>query len=145
MSLFETTVSPPECYEDAHLSIDFRRQSVRLDGVRVSLPRKEFDLLAFLVRHAGELSPREALLMAVWGYGAQIHTRTLDVHIRRLRQNLGRYGKLYIETIFGVGYRFQPCRAQVAIEEPDTSSALVLGATAAASQWRWKMEGNTTN
>jgi DNA-binding response OmpR family regulator len=65
-----------------------------------------------LVQNAGEIIPREALLWRVWGYSMQIRTRTLDVHIRRLRKKLGSYSEQYIETIFGVGYRFQPYRAQ---------------------------------
>ncbi|HEX3747346.1 MAG TPA: helix-turn-helix domain-containing protein [Bryobacteraceae bacterium] len=72
------------------------------------LTRKEYDLLSLLVRHAGEIIPREALLMQVWGYGGDIRTRTLDVHVRRLRKKLGGYADHYIETIFGIGYRFQP-------------------------------------
>ena len=75
------------------------------------MTRKEYDLLALLVQHAGEIIPREALLMQVWGYGAEIRTRTLDVHVRRLRKKLGGYADQYIETIFGIGYRFQPFHA----------------------------------
>jgi DNA-binding response OmpR family regulator len=52
-------------------------------------------------------------LLRVWGYSTQIRTRTLDVHIRRLRKKLGPYAETYIETIFGIGYRFQPYRAHV--------------------------------
>ena len=51
------------------------------------------------------------LLMRVWGYSSEIRTRTLDVHVRRLRKKLGAYADRYIETIFGVGYRFQPFHA----------------------------------
>ena len=54
----------------------------------MTLTRKEYDLLALLVQHAGEIIPREALLMQVWGYSAEIRTRTLDVHVRRLRKKL---------------------------------------------------------
>ncbi len=100
---------PP--YGDEHLSIDFETQCASLDSVPMSLTRKEYDLLALLVQHAGEIIPRDALLMRVWGYGAEIRTRTLDVHVRRLRKKLGNYADLYIETIFGIGYRFQPFHA----------------------------------
>lgn len=99
------------CYQDPHLFVDFQSETVRLDGQAVYLTNKEFALLAFLARRAGDLVSRTALLTAVWNYSLGARTRTLDVHIRRLRRNLGRYGKVYIETIFGVGYRFQPRRA----------------------------------
>src|SRR5437016_13088028 len=98
-------------YRDEHLSLDFNQQAAILDSERMTLTRKEYDLLALLVQHAGEIIPREALLMQVWGYGADIRTRTLDVHVRRLRKKLGGYADQYIETIFGIGYRFQPYRA----------------------------------
>src|SRR5215813_8142410 len=98
-------------YRDEHLQLDFAQQAVVLDAERMTLTRKEYDLLALLVQHAGEIIPREALLMQVWGYGAEIRTRTLDVHVRRLRKKLGGYADQYIETIFGIGYRFQPYRA----------------------------------
>ncbi|HKW98958.1 MAG TPA: winged helix-turn-helix domain-containing protein [Bryobacteraceae bacterium] len=114
MDTFLSAIPTVEPYEDYHLRIDFDRDEVRLDGVFLRLPRKEIDLLGFLVRRSGQLISRETLLLAIWGYGAQIRTRTLDVHIRRLRKNLGRYGKMYIETVFGIGYRFQPCRTALA-------------------------------
>jgi len=98
-------------YRDEHLVLDYEHQSATLDNERMSLTRKEYDLLSLLVRHAGEIIPREALLMQVWGYGAEIRTRTLDVHVRRLRKKLGGYADQYIETIFGIGYRFQPFHA----------------------------------
>jgi len=104
--------APAGNYSDAHLFIDFGRETVLLDGTPVKLTCKSFCLLGFLVRHPGELIPREALLQFIWGYGAGIRTRTLDVHIRRLRKHLGSYANTYIETIFGVGYRFQPCRTR---------------------------------
>lgn len=98
-------------YRDEHLVIDFEHQSATLDNERMPLTRKEYDLLSLLVRHAGEIIPRDALLLQVWGYGAEIRTRTLDVHVRRLRKKLGGYADQYIETIFGIGYRFQPFHA----------------------------------
>src|SRR5438105_13182959 len=101
--------APP--YRDEHLSMDFAQQAVILDAERMTLTRKEYDVLALLVQHAGEIIPREALLMRVWGYGSDIRTRTFDVHVRRLRKKLGSYADQYIETIFGIGYRFQPFHA----------------------------------
>jgi len=104
-----TNHTPP--YRDEHLALDFDQHFAALDTERMSLTRKEYDLLSLLVRHAGEIIPREALLMQVWGYGAEIRTRTLDVHVRRLRKKLGAYADRYIETVFGIGYRFQPYHA----------------------------------
>ena len=98
-------------YRDDHMEFDFSSHVVHLDATTVSLTHKEHALLALMVQHAGEIVPRVALLERVWGYGADIRTRTLDVHIRRLRIKLGIYAQRYIETIFGVGYRFQPYRS----------------------------------
>jgi len=97
-------------YRDEHLEIDFERGSVSLDSKTMTLTRKEYELLALLAANAGEIVPRDVLLMKVWGYSREIRTRTLDVHIRRLRKKLGVYGERYIETIFGTGYRFQRFR-----------------------------------
>ena len=58
-------------YRDEHLAMDFAQQAVILDSERMTLTRKEYDLLALLVQHAGEIIPRDALLMQVWGYGAR--------------------------------------------------------------------------
>jgi len=96
-------------YQDRHLSVDFREQVVVLDGNRLVLRKKEFDLLALLVQNAGQVVPRQSLLSLVWGYNGDVRTRTLDVHVRRLRSKLGCHADRYIETIFGIGYRFQPC------------------------------------
>jgi DNA-binding response OmpR family regulator len=107
---------PP--YVDEHLSIDFEQQSACIDSTQMTLTRKEYDLLALLVQHAGEIIPRDALLLRVWGYGGDIRTRTLDVHVRRLRKKLGSYADQYIETIFGIGYRFQPFHAPRFFQAP---------------------------
>src|SRR5262249_54254701 len=104
-------INQTQIYRDEHLSLDFDRQFVSLDSQRLTLTRKEYELLALLIQHAGEIIPRDALLMRVWGYGSEIRTRTLDVHVRRLRKKLGGYADQYIETIFGIGYRFQPYKA----------------------------------
>jgi DNA-binding response OmpR family regulator len=98
----------PTIYSDAHLTVDFEKQTATLDTRPMTLTKKEYELLALLVRYAGEIVPREEQLMRVWGYSTQIRTRTLDVHIRHLRRKLGVYAERYIETIFGIGHRFQP-------------------------------------
>ena len=115
-------------YCDEHLTLDFTRQAVALDSERMILTRKEYDLLALLVQHAGEIIPRNALLLQVWGYGADIRTRTLDVHVRRLRKKLGGYADQYIETIFGIGYRFQPFHAPRFFPAQSVNPVIALGA-----------------
>src|SRR5215467_5629798 len=115
-------------YRDEHLSIDFESQAATLDSELMTLTRKEYDLLSLLVQHAGEIIPREALLMQVWGYGAEIRTRTLDVHVRRLRKKLGAYAEQYIETIFGIGYRFQPFHAPRFFQSIVKQPAIAIGA-----------------
>ena len=106
----EMTLNTQCRYQDAHLDVDFNRKVLTLDSLCLVLTRKENELLSLLVQNAGEIVPREVLLMRVWGYSNQIRARTLDVHIRRLRTKLGSYSGQYIETIFGIGYRFQPFR-----------------------------------
>jgi DNA-binding response OmpR family regulator len=97
-------------YQDEHCFVDFTARRAIIDSRALALTTKEYDLFATLTANAGEIVPRETLLSDIWGYGPDIRTRTLDVHIRRLRKKLGHYGDVYIETIFGVGYRFQPFR-----------------------------------
>ncbi len=95
-------------YEDSHLQIDFADMRVVCDGDSVKLTRKEFALLSVLAKSAGRVATRQQLLDNVWGYQYFGDTRTLDVHIRRLRQKLGGCGDA-IETVVGVGYRFAGC------------------------------------
>lgn len=95
-------------YEDAHLMIDFSDMRVTCDGAPVKLTKKEFALLSELTRGAGRVLTRQQLLDNVWGYAHYGDTRTLDVHIRRLRQKLGTCGDC-IETMIGIGYRFTGC------------------------------------
>ena len=111
MVSLQTISSEHDLYQDVHLVVDYRRRVAALDARQMQLTRKEYELLEVLVQNAGEIVPREALLMRIWGYSNEIRTRTLDVHIRRLRKKLGRLGSQYIETIFGIGYRFQSYRA----------------------------------
>ena len=111
MDSIQITANKTPRYQDAHLELDFSRGLAALDAHRLVLTRKEYELLSLLVENAGEIVPREVLLMRIWGYSNQIRTRTLDVHIRRLRTKLASYSREYIETIFGIGYRFQPFHA----------------------------------
>jgi DNA-binding response OmpR family regulator len=107
MESFQESSMKVESYEDEHLAVDFSAKIVLLDQKPMMLKLKEYELLALLVQHSGEVVPRHALLRQVWGYSTKLRTRTLDVHVVRLRKKLGPYAGRYIETIFGVGYRFQ--------------------------------------
>lgn len=95
-------------YEDTRLAIDFADMRVVCEGAGVKLTRKEFALLSTLAKRSGRVATRQQLLDDVWGYQYFGDTRTLDVHIRRLRQKLGNCGDC-IETVVGVGYRFIGC------------------------------------
>jgi DNA-binding response OmpR family regulator len=92
-------------YEDQNLSVDFEDMRVKCGGSDVKLTRKEFALLEHLIKNAGRVAARQQLLDNVWGYSYFGDTRTLDVHIRRLRQKMGDCARC-IETVVGVGYRF---------------------------------------
>ena len=102
----------PQVYQDEHLSIDSNHEAVVLDQEKLVLTRKEYQLLTMLAANAGRVMHREYLLEKIWNYGKGIRTRTLDVHIRRLRRKLGNTGDRYIETVFGVGYRFRASHEQ---------------------------------
>lgn len=125
MSIFNL---PVQTYRDEHLAVDFDHRLAVLDSKRLILTRKEYELLALLVQHAGEIVPRDALLLRVWGYGVGIRTRTLDVHVRRVRKKLGEYAEQYVETIFGIGYRFQPYRAARTFHPEFGKTAMAMGA-----------------
>jgi DNA-binding response OmpR family regulator len=76
-------------------------------GEKLDLTPREFDLLAFLARHPGRALTRDELLRKVWGYDYVGETRTVDVHVRRLRAKLGEHHAL-IETVLGAGYKLIP-------------------------------------
>jgi DNA-binding response OmpR family regulator len=111
--LRRTDESAAARYEDGRMTIDFGDMRVVCDGAAVKLTRKEFGLLAALARAAGRVATRQQLLDTVWGYEYYGDTRTLDVHIRRLRQKLDDCGDC-IETVVGIGYRFKGCAAKEA-------------------------------
>ena len=86
------------------LSVNKTRHEVKVNGEVVTLTLKEFDLLCLLVENKGKVLTRDQLLNSVWGYEFDGESRTVDVHIRTLRQKLGVCGDL-IETVRGVGYK----------------------------------------
>jgi two-component system alkaline phosphatase synthesis response regulator PhoP len=98
---------PP--FDDGTLLINFDDMRVLCTGGEVKLTRKEFALLTTLVKNQNRVATRQRLLDEVWGQDYYGDTRTLDVHVRRLRQKLGECA-VYIETVVGVGYRFNAGR-----------------------------------
>jgi two-component system alkaline phosphatase synthesis response regulator PhoP len=89
----------------AGIVIDKERYVVYKDGVELSLPKKEFELLALLASQPGRVFTRENILSSVWGNDVIVGDRTIDVHIRKLREKLG---DDFFKTIKGVGYKFEP-------------------------------------
>ena len=79
---------------------------VQVLGKEIFFPKKEFEVLLYLARRAGEVVTRESLLNAVWGSDVQVIDRTVDVHVRKIREKLGKHNE-YLETIKGVGYRLR--------------------------------------
>lgn len=100
--------SSAKTYEDDHLMIDFADIRTVCNGSKIKLTNKEFSLLSVLAKGTNRVITRQQLLDSVWGYSYYGDARTLDVHIRRLRQKLGDCGDC-IETVVGVGYRFTGC------------------------------------
>lgn len=90
------------------LTIDFSKYEVIFKGSVLDLAYKEYELLKFLAAHPGKVFTREALLDKVWGYNYYGGTRTVDVHIRRLRSKIEDERHTYIDTVRNVGYRFAP-------------------------------------
>lgn len=90
--------------ETSGVHIDVKKHQVTVDGREISLTLKEFELLEKLMRNQGIVLTRDQLLTEIWGYDFDGETRTVDVHIRTLRQKLGEKGEI-IQTVRGVGYR----------------------------------------
>ncbi len=88
------------------LTLDSERFEVKVEGEEIQLTALEFRLLKFLFENKGRVATRDILLDRVWGYDAELNTRTVDTHIKRLREKLKAAGD-YIETIRGMGYRFR--------------------------------------
>jgi len=96
--------SPAE-YRGTHLIADFDAVSVAVKGDAIRLTRREFELLRYLVQNKNRVVSRDRLLERVWGYDRLVETRSVDVHVGRLRNKLREAGR-QIETVVGLGYRF---------------------------------------
>ncbi len=91
-------------YHLGRIHLSTAEHTVRVDGKSITLTLKEFELLSLLLRHPGKVFSRDQLLNQIWGYSFDGENRTVDVHVRTLRQKLGECGD-YIETVRGVGYK----------------------------------------
>ena len=94
----------PEKYEFENLKIDRERFVVEYDGRTLQLPRKEFELLSFLASRPGRVFSRDEILENVWGNEVLVVDRTIDVHVRKIREKLD---DKFIYTVKGVGYKFE--------------------------------------
>lgn len=97
-----------DAFEFADVEVDFQKHEVRRAGQKVELTLKEFELLEMLIRNNAKVLTRDMLLDKIWGYEYVGETRTVDVHIRHLRQKLEEDDRnpRFIETVRGIGYRF---------------------------------------
>lgn len=89
------------------LQADSQAREVLVKGCPVSLTPKEFDLLVYLMQHPRMVLGRERILTHVWGYDFAGDTRTVDVHVKKLRVKLGTPARRYIQTVWGIGYKFE--------------------------------------
>jgi len=97
--------APTEVLKCGDLIVDIAKHEAALKGNAIELTATEFKLLAMLMERRGRVQTRDRLLTDVWGYEGDVDTRTVDTHVRRLRDKLGKAAD-YIETVRGVGYRF---------------------------------------
>ena len=105
-AIFRRGEKADESLKAGPISIDPARHEVRINGKRVRLTSIEFKLLQKLMQRRGRVQDRDRLLNEVWGYESVIDTRTVDTHVRRLREKLGKAGDA-IETVRGFGYRLR--------------------------------------
>ena len=98
----------PDCYRFGEVALDFRRHEATKGGAQLELSPREFQLLAFFVQHRGEVVTRETLLDAVWDYNSIPFTRTVDMHIAKLRKKLEDEpgDPRWIVTVHRLGYKF---------------------------------------
>jgi two-component system alkaline phosphatase synthesis response regulator PhoP len=95
----------PATLDVGPLRVHVSNYTVEIAGKEMDFPKKEFEVLLFLARHPDRVITRETLLNEIWGRNVYVVDRTVDVHIRKIREKLGRHTDL-IETVKGVGYRF---------------------------------------
>ena len=100
-----------EVFDDGRLHIHFGDYIIRFNGQEPKLTFKEFHLLKLLVQNAGRVLSRDKILDSVWGYNYYGESRTVDVHIRRIRKKLGPGVDDYLDTVIGVGYRFKAVKS----------------------------------
>lgn len=103
---YEKPLKLEENVKFKNLEIDSSSHSVRINEREVFFPKKEFQLLHFLLSNRGKVYSREILLNQIWGENIYVVDRTVDVHVAKVREKLGEYSD-YIETIKGLGYRFK--------------------------------------
>ena len=103
-ALLRRTAAETGVYRCGVLTVDTARHTVTVEGREVPLTQKEFEVLCLLLKNRGQVLSRERLIEDVWGYAFTGENRTVDVHVRTLRQKLGEAGA-YVETVRGYGYK----------------------------------------
>ena len=97
--------------EYPHLTVNQTNYSVIYNDQSIDMPPKELELLYFLASHPNQVFTREQLLDHIWGFDYVGDTRTVDVHIKRLREKIKDYGSWSIATVWGIGYKFEVKRS----------------------------------
>jgi DNA-binding response OmpR family regulator len=101
-----TAVTGPKTVKQGPLEVDFGSYVARLNGKTLDLTPKEFELLGFMVQNEGRFVTRAVISQSIWGADLSITSRTVDVHVQKLRKKLGPHGS-WISSLRGVGYRFE--------------------------------------
>lgn len=104
-----TSAIPAELFvfDSGHLEIDLDRKSASRNGLTLPLTPMEFEILGLMARHPGRMFSREELILRVIGYDYEGSDRTIDVHIKNIRQKIDDESHKYIRTVYGLGYRFE--------------------------------------
>ena len=110
----EPAIAAPSTISVGALELDLVHREVHRDGRRIALTTREFDVLAYLARHAGKTCTHQMILVAVWGTGYARESQYLHAYVHRLRQKLGDESGTLIATAPGIGYTLDPAGAPVA-------------------------------